>query len=169
MVIDNSTRLTEESVSRAAHSGDRTLYGRCEEGASMRVIKFLWFHLIMSLTGWLPDLKLCMRVRGFLVRPAFKACGRNFQVGRRVTVNFTNCVEIGRDVYIATGCWLHGWGGIVIEDEVQLGPYVVLVTGDHGLKEGSYRSGPSVRSAMFLGLTLGRRGAIRRPPGPPTL
>jgi len=30
-------------------------------------------------------------------------------VARRVTINFSNRLEIGRDVYIATGCWLHAW------------------------------------------------------------
>jgi maltose O-acetyltransferase len=100
-------------------------------------------------------------------------CGRNFQVARRVTINFPNRLEIGRDVYIATGCWIHAWGGVVIEDEVQLGPYAVLVTGDHTLEAGSYRHGPSTLAPIRLchgswvaahavvtkGVTLGR-GAL---------
>jgi acetyltransferase-like isoleucine patch superfamily enzyme len=60
-----------------------------------------------------------------------------------VAINFTNHLEIGSDVFIATGCWLHAWGGIVLEDEVQLGPYAVLVSGDHTPIDGSYRFGPS--------------------------
>jgi maltose O-acetyltransferase len=90
-----------------------------------------------------------------------------------VTINFSNHIEIGRDVYIATGSWIHGWGGIVLEDEVQLGPYSVLVTGDHTLKDGSYRYGPSALAPIRIchgswvaahavvtkGVTLGR-GAL---------
>lgn len=109
----------------------------------MRLTKYLWFHFIMSATSWLPDLRPVLRIRGFLLRPAFKKCGGNLQVARRVTINFTNRLEIGRDVYIATGCWLHAWGGIALEDEVQLGPYAVLVSGDHTRESGSYRYGPS--------------------------
>jgi acetyltransferase-like isoleucine patch superfamily enzyme len=116
----------------------------------MRLPKYLWFHLVTLATGWLPDLKPVMRLRGFLLRPSFKTCGRNFQVARRVTINFPNRLEIGCDVYIATGCWIHAWGAIVIEDEVQLGPYSVLVTGDHTLKGGSYRSGPSTLAPIRL-------------------
>lgn len=116
----------------------------------MRLIKYLWFQLVMTATAWLPDLTPLMRLRGFLLRPAFKSCGRNFQVAQRVTINFTNRVDIGRDVYIATGCWLNGWGGIIIEDEVQLAPYVVLVAGDHTLKEGSYRYGPHTGAPIRL-------------------
>jgi acetyltransferase-like isoleucine patch superfamily enzyme len=109
----------------------------------MRLLQYLWFCLIMSSTGWLPDLRPVMRMRGCLLRPSFKTCGRNLQVARRVTINFSSRLEIGRDVYIATGCWLHAWGGIILEDEVQLGPYAVLVTGDHTRERGSYRYGPS--------------------------
>jgi maltose O-acetyltransferase len=68
-----------------------------------------------------------------------------------VTINFPHRLEIGRDVYIATGSWLHAWGGIVIEDQVQVGPYAILVTGDHTLKEGSYRFGPSELAPIHLG------------------
>jgi maltose O-acetyltransferase len=139
----------------------------------MRVLKYLWFHFVTLATGWLPDLKLVMRARGFLLRPSFKMCGRNFQVARRVTINFPNRLEIGRDVYIATGCWVHAWGGVIIEDEVQLGPYAVLVTGDHMLEDGSYRHGPNALAPIRLchgswvaahavvtkGVTLGR-GAL---------
>lgn len=116
----------------------------------MRILRYLWFHLVMSATSWWPDLRPIMRVRGFLLRPSFKACGQNFQVARRVTINFSDQLEIGSDVYIATGCWLHAWGGIVIEDEVQLGPYAVLATGDHTREDGSYRYGRSVLAPIHL-------------------
>ena len=78
-----------------------------------------------------------------LVRPSFKSCGKNLQLARHVTINFPNRLEIGNDVFIATGCWLHARGGIALEDEVQLGPYAVLVTGDHTQIDGTYRFGPS--------------------------
>lgn len=109
----------------------------------MRALQYLWFHFVMVATGWWPDFSPCLRLRGFLMRPAFKRCGRNFQVARHVTVNYPNRAEIGRDVFIATGCWLHARGGIVLEDEVQLGPHTVLVAGDHTEMNGSYRFGPS--------------------------
>lgn len=109
----------------------------------MRVLQYLWFHFITVATSWMPDLRPVPRLRGFLLRPSFKCCGRNLQVARQVSVNFTNRLEIGSDVFLATGCWLQARGGIVLEDEVQLGPYSVLVTGDHTQIDGSYRFGPS--------------------------
>ena len=104
----------------------------------------------MIITDWFPDITLVMRMRGFLIRPALKACGHNFQIGRRVTINFPHRLEVGGDVYIATGCWLHAAGGIALEDEVQLGPYAVLITGDHTLTNGSYRHGSGARSPIRL-------------------
>jgi maltose O-acetyltransferase len=109
----------------------------------MRVLKYLWFHFITVATAWLPDLRPVLWLRGFLVRPSFKSCGRNLQFARHVTINFPNRLEIGNDVFIATGCWLHARGGIILEDEVQLGPYAVLVTGDHTQIDGTYRFGHS--------------------------
>ncbi len=88
----------------------------------MRPLKYFWFHLVSLATFWLPDFRPVMRLRGFFLRPCFLACGGNLQVARGVTINFSNRLEIGRDVYIATGCWIHAWGGVIIEDEVQLGP-----------------------------------------------
>jgi maltose O-acetyltransferase len=109
----------------------------------MRVLQYLWFHFITLATSWLPDLRPVLWLRGFLLRPSFKSCGPNLHVAQGVTVNFTNRMEIGSDVFIGMGCWLHAGGGIVLEDEVQLGPYAVLVTGDHVQIDGSYRFGPS--------------------------
>jgi maltose O-acetyltransferase len=116
----------------------------------MRPLKYCWFHLVTLATVWLPDFRPIMRLRGFFLRPCFLACGGNLQVARGVTINFSNRLEIGRDVYIATGCWIHAWGGVVIEDEVQLGPYSVLVTGNHTLKDGSYRHGPSTLAQIHV-------------------
>lgn len=116
----------------------------------MRVLKYLYFHIVTLATCWLPDLRPILRLRGFLLRPAFKSCGRNFQIARNVTINFGNRLEIGNDVYIASGCWLHAWGGITIEDEVQLGPYVVLVTGNHTRRDGSFRWGPGELGPIYL-------------------
>jgi maltose O-acetyltransferase len=109
----------------------------------MRVLQYLWFHFVALATCWLPDLRPVLRLRGFLMRPSFKRCGWNLQVSRHVSIKFTNRLEIGKNVFLATGCWLHARGGIVLEDGAQLGPYAVLVSGDHTRIDGSYRFGPS--------------------------
>ena len=130
----------------------------------MRILKYLWFHFIGLATNWLPDLRPALRLRGWLMRPAFKTCGPNFQIARNVTINFSSRLEIGADVYFAEGCWIHAWGGIVIEDEVQLGPYVTLVSGDHTCKNGSYRFGANQLGAIRLcrGCWLGAHATVTK-------
>ncbi len=117
----------------------------------MRVLQYLWFHLITVATSWMPDLRPVLRLRGFLLRPSFCRCGANLQVARCVTINFSNRVEIGRDVFLGMGCWLQAQGRIVLEDEVQLGPYAVLVAGDHTAIDGSYRTGKSNFAPIRIG------------------
>lgn len=105
----------------------------------LRVLKYLYFNFVMLATAWLPDLIPFLKLRGFLLRPAFKRCGPNLQVARHVTVAFGSRIEIGRDVFLGYCSWLHGSAGIVVEDEVQFGPFSVAITGNHGLRDGSYR------------------------------
>jgi maltose O-acetyltransferase len=130
----------------------------------MRVLQYLWFHFIATATNWLPELRPVLRLRGFLMRPAFRCCGRNLQVSRHVTVNFTNRLEIGSNVFLATGCWLHARGGIVLEDEAQLGPYTVLVSGDHTRIDGSYRFGPSTLAPIRIqqGAWIGAHATVTK-------
>ncbi len=116
-----------------------------------RMLAYVWFNLIMLLTGWLPDFKPCIRLRGFLVRPAFKSCGRNFQVCRHVMVAFSTKVEVGRDVFIGYGTWLHASAGMKIGDEVQFGPYCVAITGNHGKRDLSYRWGHGKKEPIEIG------------------
>lgn len=104
-----------------------------------RIVAHCWIHLVMWLTGILPDFTPVLRLRGWLVGFGLKRCGRDFQIASGVTLNSPNHLEVGEHVYLAKGCWLHAGDAIVLEDEVQFGPYVVAITGDHAIENGSYR------------------------------
>ncbi len=106
-----------------------------------RRLYYLWFFLIMKITSILPDLKPIMWLRGFLVRPCFHSCGKNFQIASGVSINYTNNLIIGNNVYFAYGCWINAIGSIQIGDEVMLGPYVILSSGNHTRRNDSYRFG----------------------------
>lgn len=66
-----------------------------------------------------------------MYRPFFKKCGGNFALCKNVTFGNLHKIEIGDNVYIATGAWLNGLGGLIIEDKVQISPYVVIDTCVH--------------------------------------
>ncbi len=116
-----------------------------------RMLAYLWVNTVMVATSWLPDFKPCIRLRGFLLRPAFKRCGRNFQVCRHVMIAHSTRISVGRDVFIGYGTWLNGSAGITIEDEVQFGPYCVAITGNHGKRNLSYRWGHGKRGPVHIG------------------
>jgi maltose O-acetyltransferase len=119
-----------------------------------RLLAYCYFILIMKVTGLLPDLKPVMRMRGWLLRPCFRRCGRGFQICSNAMIVHTTGLTIGEDVYIAYGCWIQGYGGVTLEDQVMLGPYTVLASSNHGKKDGSYRFGGDEPAPILI-----KRGA----------
>jgi len=117
----------------------------------LRILKYCWFVFIMRFTGLLPDFTIVNRLRGWLVRPCFKHCGRRFELCSGATFAFTSNIGIGNDVFVANGCWVHGLGGITIEDEVLLGPFTVLVSVSHTRRHGSFRRGELRPGPIILG------------------
>lgn len=109
----------------------------------------IWF--VGLLTNWLPENRVTLRLRGALVRPFIGRCGRNFQLGPYVTIRETHRLSIGDDVYIARGGWIDATGGLTLEDEVVLGPYVVISTAQHVFKNGSVRFGGNLARAVTIG------------------
>ncbi len=109
----------------------------------------LWF--VGLLTDWLPTNRYTIRLRGLLATPFVGHVGRNFQLGPNVHILSSHNLRIGNHVYIATGCWLNCLGGLTIEDEVLLAPYVVISTLQHGFVDGSVRFGGSIAAPVTIG------------------
>ncbi len=116
----------------------------------MRVLKYCWFVLVMDLTGFLPDLTFIMRLRGFLLRPCFRKCGRDLRVCSRVMIVYPSNITIGDHVWLGYCCWIQGYGGVTFEDEVGLGPFVVVASNTHTRKDGSFRFGGNVPAPVVL-------------------
>ena len=109
----------------------------------------LW--LAQLLTNWLPENKITIRIRGALARPFLGKCGKNLHLARDVTFLNPAGIKLGDDIYVATGCWVDGLGGLVIEDEVKISPYVVITTTSHCFKNNSVRFGGSCRRPVKIG------------------
>ena len=107
-----------------------------------RLLRYdLPLHFIFLLTNWLPDMVVVLRLRGWLMRPFFGSCGKNFRIGRNVTFYNPRNIHIGRDVYIAYGTWFSAGEKIVLGDEVIVGPYCVFSSSNHTKENGSFRYG----------------------------
>lgn len=109
-----------------------------------RLFRYDWpMHFILLFTNWLPDNVFFIRLRGTLISPFFKKCGKKLGVGRNVTFYDPSKIEIGNWVYVAYGCWFSSGFGIKIEDEVLFGPNNVIATSNHTRSDGSFRFGIS--------------------------
>jgi acetyltransferase-like isoleucine patch superfamily enzyme len=109
----------------------------------------IWF--LWCLTSWWPNNRITLKMRGFLHRPFFKRCGKNFQMAGGVMLRDTNRITIGDDVYIAYYAWMNGLGGIDIGDEVVIGPYVTMSSVSHVYKAGSFRFGGARAAPIRIG------------------
>lgn len=107
--------------------------------------------IITTLMSWLPDIGPIIKIRGAAVAFFLPGRPKRFTIGRDVTLLSINRLRIGNDVYIAKGCWINAIGGIEIEDEVMLAPYVVMSSNKHGFKNGSVKRGGAHPSPIKIG------------------
>ena len=105
----------------------------------------------MKISEIFPDLVPVMRIRGKLLKPIFRKCGRNFQICSHSMILCPENVSIGDDVYLAYGCWIQGAGGVELNDEIMLGPYSILATSNHTKKDNSYRFGSPRLGPITMG------------------
>lgn len=145
----------------------------------MREIKYqviyalpIWFFTIVF--GWLPDVGPIIRLRGWVISLFLPGRPKKLLLGRDVTLLSIDRLRLGDFVYIAKGCWLNAIGGLVLEDEVVLAPYVVISSNNHGFKNGSVQQGGAhpaavkisfgswlaAHSVITAGVTIGRGNIV---------
>lgn len=118
----------------------------------LRLLRYDWpLHFVLLLTNWLPDNVIFLRMRGSLAKYFLGSCGKNLRLGRNICFYNPRDIFIGRDVYIAYGCWFMAGGRIIIDDEVLFGPYCVVVSSNHTRNEHSYRYGAHSHSPIRIG------------------
>lgn len=92
------------------------------------------------------------KIRGILLRRYFQSCGRNLQIGLGAKIEHADKVSVGSDVYIGHGCWISGHGGgIMLENQVMLGPYVTMVSNNHRSHSGSARFAKGAPAPIVIG------------------
>jgi acetyltransferase-like isoleucine patch superfamily enzyme len=109
----------------------------------------VWF--CMLITAWLPDNRVSIRIRGFLVSLFLPNNPKGLTIGRDVTLLGIDKLKIENNVYFAKGVWINALGNLTIKDEVMLGPYVVLVTTSHGFVDNSVYKGKSHFKPVVIG------------------
>ena len=92
-------------------------------------ILFAW--LVRSITFFMPDIPIFMRLRGFLYGFLMNKSGINFQVAHSAILNSISSLSVGNNVYIANNCTLFCGGGVIIGNNVIIAPNVVVSSNNH--------------------------------------
>jgi acetyltransferase-like isoleucine patch superfamily enzyme len=116
------------------------------------LLRYDWpLHFVLLLTNWIPDNVVFLRMRGWLAHWFIGKCGSDLRVGRNIVFYNPSSISLGSSVYIAYGCVILAVGDVFIEDEVMLGPYVVISAGNHSRQNSSYRYGCANASSISIG------------------
>lgn len=120
-----------------------------------KIFNFLFYivmmQLIMGVTSVFPNIKICNKVRGYLLKPFFKKCGSNFQIAKGCIINYSRNIEIGDNVYLAHNLWINGTGGLNIGDNVIISPKVVIATTKHAYINGMVSNEKSEYGPIIIG------------------
>lgn len=100
-------------------------------------IRDIPIHIIMLMTALLPNHAITTRIRGMMLRPFFKKCGKGLKVASGVIILKPDKIEIGENVYIAHNVWINAVGGLIIEDGVIISPFSVIDTSKHKFEDGA--------------------------------
>ncbi|PME54415.1 acyltransferase [Vibrio lentus] len=111
----------------------------------------LYSWLIWFATFFIPDTGITMRFRGFLYSLAMKKSGKNLQVSSGTKLYGLNSITVGDNVYIATNVVINAGGCIDIGSEVLIGIGAIIVSGNHTIKNGSYRFGTPQQKTITIG------------------
>jgi acetyltransferase-like isoleucine patch superfamily enzyme len=118
----------------------------------LRCLRYDWpLHFVLLLTNWLPDNVIFLRIRGWLAHWFVRKSGDDLRLARNITFYNPSSISLGSHVYIAYGCVLLCVENIFIDDEVMLGPYCVVVSGNHVRYAGSFRYGPDQLIPIRIG------------------
>jgi acetyltransferase-like isoleucine patch superfamily enzyme len=92
-------------------------------------------HAIQEFLSALPSLPLVRRLHAFYCRGVLGSCGDNLDISRDVIFEFPKEIALGNRVFINRGTLITARAPIQIGDDVLIGPYVIINSGNHGYKD----------------------------------
>ena len=115
--------------------------------------KFLLMYswTVRMLLFFLPDIPVIMRLRGYLYGLGMSYCGGDFQVTHDAVIKDLQGISVGKHCFVGNGSIIMGSGTIIIEDEVLIAPHVIIISGNHVLKNGSFRYGRGDTGNITIG------------------
>jgi len=135
-----------------------------------------WTDATQELLSLLPSWDLVRRFRSAYARRILRKCGTELDLSRNVLFEFPKQISLGSRVFINTGTIITARAPIDIGDDVLIGPYVIINSGNHGYADISrpirlqdHVSGPIVigddvwigaNAVILRGVNVGRGSII---------
>lgn len=104
-------------------------------------VRLLYSWWVRTVTFFLPEIPMFQIFRGWLYSFAMKNCGKKFKVSANVILNRLEKLEVGDNVYFASGCFVAGGGDITIGKNVLFGPNVNIAAANHKFDGESFKGG----------------------------
>lgn len=113
------------------------------------LILYAW--LVRTMLFFFPDIPVLMAFRGWLYGFGMMHCGKDFQVTHDAVIKDLWGISVGEHVFVGNGTVIMGSGSIKIEDEVQIAPHCIVISGNHTMKDSSFRYGEGDRGHIHIG------------------
>jgi maltose O-acetyltransferase len=95
-----------------------------------KIILSAYLYLQNSLNLF-PDFIIGNRLRRLFYSMYFKKMGKNVIINSNSYFEAPDQIEIGNDCSFNRGCWISGGGGLVLHDDVIIGPKVIIHSANH--------------------------------------
>jgi acetyltransferase-like isoleucine patch superfamily enzyme len=88
-----------------------------------------------------------------IINPEYIKIGKGVYIGPNVMLHgyYKNKFEIGNNVFISAGCNIYGAGGLIIEDNVGIGPNVTILGSSHKMDKSPINQQPLVFKPIRIG------------------
>jgi maltose O-acetyltransferase len=115
------------------------------------ILKMTPLRCIEIIGQLFPENTAGCKIRGVLYKPFLKECGKNFQIGLGAKLEFLHNITVKDNVYVGHNSWISGLnGGVILEDEVMIGPFVKMVSSNHTFQKGSARFSKSIGARILI-------------------
>lgn len=94
-------------------------------------IKLVIYNYCENFLNLFPDFYLGNRLRRLFYKACFRKVGKGLGVNVHCHFEATKNIVIGDNCSFNRGCWISGGGGLVLHNDIILGPNVIIHTANH--------------------------------------
>lgn len=102
-------------------------------------VKIFFYSYLEFLLNLFPDLFLGNRLRRVFYNLFFKKVGKELIINVNCHFEVPENIVIGDNCSFNRNCWVSGGGGLILGDDVIIGPNIVIHTANHNYKNQDLR------------------------------